>query len=46
MGDKGRLWWRPNAQGLLRRVIGRPRAQALFERLGYGRTLAVEAIAI
>jgi len=45
MGDQGLLWWRPYAQGALRRIVGRPRAKALFERIGLGRTLAIEAVA-
>lgn len=45
-GDQGLLWWRPYAQGVLRRVIGRSRAQGFFERLGLGRTLVVEAVAV
>jgi 2-polyprenyl-3-methyl-5-hydroxy-6-metoxy-1,4-benzoquinol methylase len=44
-GDKGLLWWRPYAMGALRRVIGRPRAKQVFERMGLGRVLAFEAIA-
>jgi hypothetical protein len=44
-GDQGALWWRPYGQGALRRIIGRPRAARLFERLGLERTLVVEAVA-
>ncbi|HWA74700.1 MAG TPA: class I SAM-dependent methyltransferase [Polyangiaceae bacterium] len=46
MGDKGLLWWRPYAQGALRRVIGRERAKAFFEWLRLGRTLVIEAVAV
>lgn len=45
MGDQGLLWWRPYAQGALRRLIGRQRAKEVFEALGLGRTLVVEAVA-
>lgn len=44
IGDTRLLFWRPYAQGALRRVIGRRRAQRLFERLGFGRGLVFEAV--
>lgn len=44
-GDKGLLFWRPVANGVLRRVIGRRATHRIFERLGLGRTIVVEAVA-
>jgi SAM-dependent methyltransferase len=44
MGDTGLLLWRPYVQGALRRIVGRRRAQRLFESLGLGRGLVVEGV--
>ncbi len=44
-GDRGLLVWRPYANGILRRLVGRRLNDALWERLGLGRTLVVEAVA-
>jgi len=46
MGDRGWLFWRPYANGVLRRVIGRQATKSFFERMGLGRTLVVEAVAV
>ena len=46
MGEKGLLRPRPYAQGLLRRIVGRPRAVRLFERIRLGRTMVLETIAV
>jgi hypothetical protein len=45
-GDQGLLWWRPYAQGALRRVIGRSTTQRLFEALRLGRSFVIEAKAV
>jgi cyclopropane fatty-acyl-phospholipid synthase-like methyltransferase len=53
-GDRGLLAWRPYANGVIRRGLGlvfgqdegRARTKRFFERIGFGRTLVVEAVAV
>lgn len=43
-GDRGALFWRPYANGIIRRLIGRSATEWIFERMGLGRTIVVEAV--
>lgn len=45
-GDQGLLFWRPYANGIIRRIpfVGRARTHRFFEWLGLGRSIVVEAV--
>ena len=45
-GDWRWLFWFPKAHGALKRAIGLERTELLFERLWFGRTMVLEAVAV